>query len=414
MVLWIALSIVLTGAEELRCVLEGSPELDLSRWSVMTVPSLKSALQRKSYGLLRVSVSDGNETFEYLDSLVHGVPWNQPLSQHAYEYFMERVRLRRGDIVVATYPKCGTTWVEQLVLLLLHGSDSASKMRPALQNTFSPERKMGKFWLEPLLASGSLFAKKSGNHTIPDLFKKFDQYPSPRVVKTHAPFHMLMGVGPNVSIEALETTGAKVVYVARNAKDASLSHFFHLAPTTGKRRMPMDAWAALYLSGAVGNGSPAKHFAGWCNAAASSSSILYLTYEDLKRNPKATVRRLASHLGFVNTTDKEIDKVIAAASFSAMSPKEKRRPRRTRSRHASRYSVAPGATYDDNLTMSNQFREGIIGAWRRHFNIRLSQQFDQMYAGHLRQATESPFSSSLDNMKCNPPAKMYYGCDRWM
>ena len=33
-----------------------------------------------------------------------------------------RFRLRAHDIVIATYPKCGTTWMQQLVLLLLRGA----------------------------------------------------------------------------------------------------------------------------------------------------------------------------------------------------------------------------------------------------------------------------------------------------
>ena len=38
----------------------------------------------------------------------------------------EQHELRPYDVVISTYPKCGTTWMQQVVLLLLRGSDAES------------------------------------------------------------------------------------------------------------------------------------------------------------------------------------------------------------------------------------------------------------------------------------------------
>ena len=46
--------------------------------------------------------------------------------------------LRETDIVVATYPKCGTTWMQNILLCLLAGGD-ASKVRDPMKMSRWPE-----------------------------------------------------------------------------------------------------------------------------------------------------------------------------------------------------------------------------------------------------------------------------------
>lgn len=48
-----------------------------------------------------------------------------------------KIVYRDTDILVVSYPKCGTTWIEQCVLMLLHDAD-ASKMNPAFKNVYIP------------------------------------------------------------------------------------------------------------------------------------------------------------------------------------------------------------------------------------------------------------------------------------
>src|SRR5689334_23125500 len=61
-----------------------------------------------------------------------------------------------GDIIVTTFPKCGTTWTEQVILLLLNNGDG-EKLNSATKNTYIPNtNKAGKIWLEPALEQKDL------------------------------------------------------------------------------------------------------------------------------------------------------------------------------------------------------------------------------------------------------------------
>lgn len=62
------------------------------------------------------------------------------------EDILNRAELRADDIVIATYPKCGTTWMQQIVLSLLAGGDG-SKVRDPMK--LSP-------WPEGLLSMGRI------------------------------------------------------------------------------------------------------------------------------------------------------------------------------------------------------------------------------------------------------------------
>lgn len=82
----------------------------------------------------------------YKSKLFRG--WRYPpfCKAEVLEDIINRAELRAGDIVIATYPKCGTTWMQQILLTLLAGGDG-SKTRDPMK--LSP-------WPEQLLSSGRL------------------------------------------------------------------------------------------------------------------------------------------------------------------------------------------------------------------------------------------------------------------
>lgn len=453
------------AANERQCEsgFSGSAELDLNSWRVSSTPDMAEARKKKQYGLYSFNVSNGKETFKMNFAMVEGVPWPHSVGKEKYEECHETVRLRPRDIVVATYPKSGTTWVEQIVLLLVHGSELAHKLSPQTRNAYSKRTGMGKVWLEPMLAG-----PRGGSSFTTDAF---DRIASPRVIKSHAPYCMLMGIErprtSPVSMQPLDMSGAKVIYVARNAKDAALSLYYQRAPVSSQRhvkirqqgkrkrrrqdpkglmatsrrrilspnsitrrgrvinngrlgpnlrhsegdplsifpplrsnathdqqmrRMPMDAWCALYLGGTMSCGSYFDHVAQWhaASRASKTKAILFLTYEELKRDSIAAIKRIAAHLG-LKRADKEIAAVDRASSFDAMRTQLTSTSSRGKGNTYNRYDIPPGTRLADVVqrnASSGHLRQGTYGTWRASFNARLSEQFDAIFNSKMNAAIE--------------------------
>lgn len=113
---------------------------------------------------------------------------------------------RETDCFVTTYPKCGTTWMQQICVLLKQGREDEDVPFDATErvhyNTKAP-------WLDMLYPDWTL--------------EKFAEMDDPRIFKTHAPFELMPTQRDD---EGLPTHGS-MIYVARNPKDACVSHFHH-------------------------------------------------------------------------------------------------------------------------------------------------------------------------------------------
>ena len=80
----------------------------------------------------------------------------------------------------------------------------------------------------------------------------------------------------------------------------------------------MDAWCALYVKGYVSCGAFVDHVARWHAVSREAASpVLFVTYEELKRDPAKGVRKIADHLG-LERSDEDINAVVRLSSFDAM------------------------------------------------------------------------------------------------
>ncbi len=105
------------------------------------------------------------------------------------------IEYRAGDIIIASYPKCGTTWTEQCILLLLNDG-YPDRLNPATKNVYVPNLpdKTGKIWLEAaLMQDDPVFAQLMGSQANPISLQEFEEMPDRRVIKTHAPINLLLG-----------------------------------------------------------------------------------------------------------------------------------------------------------------------------------------------------------------------------
>jgi hypothetical protein len=195
--------------------------------------------------------SEEDSRFKYPISFVHGIAYPKWCPQSRWQYLNQNIHLRENDIIIVTYPKCGTTWIEQCVLLLQHRGD-VSKMDPSSKNTYTPtraetnRRSYGKIWPEACIEQNPSVYLQSGPEFFPLTIDEFNQAPSPRLIKSHAPPHLLLTgrrippdlpqhneirdgghskclSGAHLSLPE----GVKVIVVTRNPLDACVSSYYH-------------------------------------------------------------------------------------------------------------------------------------------------------------------------------------------
>jgi len=196
--------------------------------------------------------------------------------------------LKEDDIILASYPKSGNTWMRMILAHLLYPGrypDSLSALN----------------WLVPDIYWG-----------IP----RWMSYSTPRVVKTHQPFGF-RHEGNNHSLYQ------KNLYIVRHPLDVALSLFdfqFHLWPNPEKS---FEIFVKKFVQGALpGNSSWQEHVLSW-KAIEHERTILFMRYEDLLKSPLKGIIDLARFLGR-HVTPKDCQEIVGRTSLDNMIKMEAR------------------------------------------------------------------------------------------
>lgn len=247
----------------------------------------------------------------------------------------QRYAARPGDVFVATYPKCGTTWVQYIVYLLLHEA-------------------------KPLPAEGRLtdvfpHLEEVGREVVAAL-------PEPRLIKTHLP---------------LERTPwhdeAKYLFVVRNPFDCAVSFFHHTRGFVRHYDFADGTWDTFFecfLAGEVDFGDYFDHLLSWWPRR-DAPNVLLLTYERLASAPEEGIRRIAAFLGgraaALAAEPALLERVVRQSSFEGM--------RADQDRWSSRRPA----------DMPAFVRKGVVGDWRGIFSPaqarRLAEKLTRRTAG---------------------------------
>lgn len=252
----------------------------------------KRALQRHARGLapiLRLNAGAARFDFRKVSFQFRGVAG--PLGTCSPESFAAGAdyRPRPGDIFVATQMKCGTTWMQQIVYEVLHRGAGKLVESGATMYAVSP-------WLEgrksvPLADAPVLGGERRG-----------------RIIKTHFPAD-LCPADPD----------ARYIYVARHPVSCLASCIDFVRTNVGRLAPDLEAFEAWYCSSELMWWGPwPGHVAGWWDRAARDGNVLFLYFEDMKRDLPATVRRVAAFLGVSPLSDGELARVVEKCGFAYM------------------------------------------------------------------------------------------------
>uniref|UniRef100_A0A8C4W771 Sulfotransferase n=1 Tax=Gopherus evgoodei TaxID=1825980 RepID=A0A8C4W771_9SAUR len=238
--------------------------------------------------------------------------------------FASSFQFRDTDVVIVTYPKSGTTWMQE-ILTLIHSKGDLEPAKTIPNWARAP-------WLE---------------HTY---FKDMLQETSrPRLITTHLPCQVLA--------PTLRKSKAKVIYMARNPKDVAVSfyHFHKMAkflPDPGS----FEDFLVRFLEG-TGEwyGSWFDHVKGW-----------------LSQRPRACWR-LADWLG-CPLQPEESRAIQQHCSFSSM-----------RENAMVNYTLIPCEIMDHSR--GRFMRKGIVGDWRDHFTPVQNMRFHKIYQEEMQDSS---------------------------
>ncbi|XP_003738097.1 sulfotransferase family cytosolic 1B member 1-like [Galendromus occidentalis] len=265
------------------------------------------------------------------------------------EYLEEAFAFRPhdDDIVLRTYPKCGTNWVKHIILHLLDHENFDGDIAKA-QEACPFLEKSGTKGLKP----GSLFM-------------------------THLPFNVDT-FNPN----------AKYVIVLRNPRDVAVS-FYHFSTriATASGDFPKGIYwfprfAELFLKGEIWYGDYMEYHGDMLEGLKKygrPENILFVVYEKMKNHPREEIKRIAEFIGGKAADSIKDEKILSmilertsvefmkerADKLSRQNPDESDEPRRG--------------------TQAVQFvRKGVVGDHVNYFTPEIHKAFDDYIASDPR------------------------------
>jgi hypothetical protein len=196
---------------------------------------------------------------------------------------------RPEDVFVVTQMKCGTTWMQHVVYEALLRGDGNLVQTGRTMYALSP-------WLE-------------GRRSVP-----IDQAPlvgaerPSRIIKTHLPASLCPRSG-----------GARYIYVARHPVSCFASCVDFVATNVGAMAPGMAAYEEWFRSAdLMWWGTWTDHVKGWWGRAQAEPNVLFLFFEDMKRDLAAVSRRVAEFLGLRPLSGPELSRVVEKCSFNYM------------------------------------------------------------------------------------------------
>lgn len=248
---------------------------------------------------------------------------------------------RPSDVIVASFPKTGTTWTQEICYLIMNGIDVEKANSKHLEDRI------------PFIEIPSIG------------IRGIEALPNPRIIKTHLPYDEI----PSSFLK----NKTKIVYIARNPKDTAVSyyHFIKLlgyCAYTGTLEKFLDMFVDEDFN--IMYSPYTKHIIDFWNRR-NDGHVLFLTYEGLQKDFKGEIRKIANFLG-KPITDEQVDKIAAHCNFDSMS----KNPMTNYSRS--------GAVIKVDTVDYGFMRKGKVGDWKNHFTPEMSRKVDEYVERTLR------------------------------
>ncbi|CAN4086295.1 unnamed protein product [Withania somnifera] len=239
------------------------------------------------------------------------------------------------DVVLASFPKTGTTWLKSLLFSIKNRSskESLGKHNP---HELVPTLEVQVFGTTPITCEDSR-----------------------GLYSTHIPYQLLG--------KTLDSSNCRVVYITRNPKDTLVSmwHFANKWKDAEDGSWPLEEAIEKFCSGIFPGGPYYDHVMGYKKASMDKpENIFFITYEELMTDTKTHVKRLAEFLGCPIRIEDEVDEIAKNCSFNILSSQE-----------VNKSSDFPCWF---QVPYSSFFRQGIVGDHTNYLDANTVERIDAL------------------------------------
>ncbi|KAI9112846.1 hypothetical protein K1719_016163 [Acacia pycnantha] len=277
--------------------------------------------------------------------------WYPPDRIQAIVSFQKHFQAKESDIIIASLPKCGTTWLKALTFASVN------------RNRFSPSQQN-----HPLLTSNAhdlvpfFEFNYYGNNQIPSL----SNLPEPRLFGTHVPFHSLP--------DSIMKSKCKIIYICRSPFDHFVSFwiFINKVIPPSLPKLSREEAFERYCNGVNEFGPFWIHMLGYLRESkVMPNKVMFLKYEDLKGDINFFLKRVAEFLGIPFNSEEEsngvIESIIELCRFEKMKELEANK----------------NGKFVQKYENKHFFRKGEVGDWVNHFSPWMEEKLSKVIEDKL-------------------------------
>ncbi|KAK2170009.1 hypothetical protein LSH36_5g16027 [Paralvinella palmiformis] len=245
--------------------------------------------------------------------------------------------LKEEDVLIASYVKTGTTWVQELVWLICNNGN------------IKEARSMPIFERIPFIEFTMNSSSKSG-------LDMLQVRPRPYLIKTH--------LRSDIYQSQIEAGKVKIIVGIRNPKDTlvSLYHFYRMNSNLGNFKGTWDDFFELYKTKHLIFGDYFKWYSYWLQYK-DKPNVKLVKYEDLHHRMSDVIDDVCQFLGKTLSRD-VIPDIIQHLTFDDMSQN-------------SMVNYTLISMFDNDI--SPFMRKGKIGDWKNYFSEEQSSVVDKRY-----------------------------------
>ncbi|KAK3011639.1 hypothetical protein RJ639_011313 [Escallonia herrerae] len=264
--------------------------------------------------------------------------WFRLSNLQGVQQVLEHFKPLATDVILASFPKTGTTWLKSLLYSIINRSSKESLISnhphdlvPSLELQLYKKAQVDISTTETVPSTGT------------------------RVFSTHIPYQLFTD-------HTIRSSECRIVYITRNPKDA-LNSFWHFVSKSGTETWPLEVAVDKFCHGIVPFGPYYDHVLGYRKESLERPrKVLFVTYEELQNDTKTCVKKLGEFLGCPFDKEPEVEEIVKSCSIETL-----KRHEVNKSSDFTRWIELPYNSF---------FRQGGLGDHKNYMSAQMIERID--------------------------------------